>query len=105
MSPTKYKLENLIKGVEIPDELKDCIIFQTNANSAERKMEVTVVSEELVAYDVIEAYKRAVCEKFSLNEFILRIKYENLTIDENELSYLNGKEFKVEEVPFEKCNI
>ena len=53
MSPTKYKLENLIQGVEIPDELKDCIIFQTNANSAERKMEVTVVSEELVAYDVI----------------------------------------------------
>jgi beta-glucosidase-like glycosyl hydrolase len=44
---------------EVPDELKDTVIYQTNANSAERKMEVTVVSEELISYDVIEEYKKA----------------------------------------------
>ncbi len=99
MSPTKYKLENLIKGVEIPEELKECVIFQTNANSAERKMEVTVISEELVAYDVIEAYKKAICEKFALNEFILRIKYENLTIDDIDIDkYYRNLVFYVNEI-------
>ena len=53
MSPTSYKLDNLIKEIPVPDELADCVIYSTNAVSAERKMEITVVSENLVSYDVI----------------------------------------------------
>ena len=37
----------------------------------------------------------------ALYSYKLRFEFE----DENELSYLNGMEFKVEEVPFENCNI
>ena len=44
MSPTNYKLENLIQGVSVPDELKDTTIYSTNASAQDRKMEVTVVS-------------------------------------------------------------
>ena len=99
MSPTKYKLENLIKGVAVPDELKDTVIYQTNASSTERKMEVTVVSEELIAYDIIEEYKKTVCERFSLNEFILRVKYENLTIDDIDIDkYYKNLVFYVNEI-------
>ncbi|MBR5219077.1 MAG: PHP domain-containing protein, partial [Clostridia bacterium] len=99
MSPTKYKLENLIKGVAIPDELKETVIYQTNANSAERKMEVTVISEELISYDVIEDYKKTVCEKFALNEFILRVKYENITIDDIDIDkYYKNLVFYVNEI-------
>ena len=54
MSPTNYKLENLIQGVSVPDELKDTTIYSTNASAQDRKMEVTVVSTKLVGFDIIE---------------------------------------------------
>lgn len=99
MSPTNYKLENLIKGIEVPTELKDTVIYQTNAASSERKMEVTVVSEELIPYDVIEDYKSAVCQKYALNEFVLRVKYENLTIDDIDINlYYKNLVFYVNEI-------
>lgn len=99
MSPTNYKLENLIKDVEVPPDLKDTVIYSTNAVSAERKMEVTVVSESLVGYKVIEDYKSEVCRRCRLNEFILRIKYENLTIDDIDISqYYTNLVFYVNEI-------
>jgi len=99
MSPTNYKLENLIKDVEVPSCLKDTVIFTTNANSSERKMEVTVVSEELIPYDIIEDYKKSVCNRYALNEFILRVKYENLTIEDIDISlYYKNLVFYVNEI-------
>ncbi len=99
MAPTNYKLENLIKGVTVPKELENTVIYQTNANSNERKMEVTLISEELISYKVIEEYKKAVSENFSLNEFILRIKYENLSIDDIDMDkYYENLVFYVNEI-------
>ena len=99
MSPTNYKLENLIKGIEVPQELKDTVVYQTNAASSERRMEVTVISEELIPYDVIEDYKSKVCQKFALSEFILRVKYENLTIDDIDIDlYYKNLVFYVNEI-------
>ena len=99
MSPTEYKLENLIKDIEVPGELKDCAIYSTNAVSSQRRMEVTVVSEELIAYDIIENYKSAVCRRYNLNEFILRIKYENLSIDDISIdAYYKNLVFYVNEI-------
>jgi len=99
MAPTNYKLENLIKDVPVPKELKNTVIYHTNAVSSERKMEVTVVSDCLVSFDVIEDYKKAVCEKYNLNEFILRIRYENLTIDDIDIdAYYKNLVFYVNEI-------
>ena len=69
-----YKLEDLIKDIEVPKELKDTTIFKTDANSERRSMEVTLVSYDLVPYDIIEEYKKTVCLRYGLSEFILRIR-------------------------------
>ena len=99
MSPTNYKLENLIQGVSVPDELKDTVIYSTNAAAQERRMEVTVVSNALVGFDIIEDYKKAVCEKYNLNDFILRIRYENLTIENVDIdAYYKNLVFYVNEI-------
>ena len=99
MSPTNYKLENLIKGVSVPKELENTAVYQTNADSSSRKMTVTVVSEEIIPYDIIEDYKKAVCSKFSLNEFILRVKYENVFLDEIDIDlYYKNLVFYVNEI-------
>lgn len=99
MSPTNYKLENLIKGVLVPKELCDTVVYQTNADSSVRKMEVTVVSENIIPYDIIEDYKKAVKDKFSLNEFILRVKYENVILDEIDIDlYYKNLVFYINEI-------
>lgn len=99
MSPTMYKLDSIIKDVPVPAELADTVIYTTNAVSGERKMSVTVVSECLVPYDVIEEYKAAVRSHYKLNEFILRIKYENITIDEIDINlYYKNLVFYVNEI-------
>ncbi len=94
-----YKLENLIKGVPVPEALRDAVIFGTNASSSERKMELTVASEEIIPYEVIEDYKKAVAEKHNLSEFILRVKYENITIDDIDIDmYYKNLVFYVNEI-------
>ncbi len=94
-----YKLENLIKDVEVPKQLADTVIFKTDANSSERKMEVTVVSHELVPYDVIEEYKKEVCSRYGLSEFILRVRYEDLTIEDIDIeAYHKNLIFYVNEI-------
>ncbi len=99
MAPTNYKLDSIIKDVKIPDELADCFIYSTNASSANRKMEVTVVSDHLVGYEIIEDYKKEVRQRYNLSEFILRIKYENLTIDDINIDdYYKNLVFYVNEI-------
>ncbi len=94
-----YNLENLIKGVPVPEALRNAVIFGTNASSSERRMELTVASEELIPYEVIEDYKKAVSEKYNLSEFILRVKYENITIDDIDIDlYYKNLVFYVNEI-------
>ena len=94
-----YNLENLIKGVPVPEPLKNAVIFGTNASSSERKMELTVISEEIIPYEVIEDYKKAVSVKYNLSEFILRVKYENITIDDIDIDlYYKNLVFYVNEI-------
>ncbi len=94
-----YNLENLIKGVPVPEPLKDAVIAGTNASSSERKMELTIVSEEIIPYEVIEDYKKAVSDKYNLSEFILRVKYENISIDDIDIDlYYKNLVFYVNEI-------
>ncbi len=94
-----YNLENLIKGVPVPEPLQDAVIFGTNASSSERKMELTVVSEDIISYEIIEDYKKAVSSKYSLSEFILRVKYENISIDDIDIDlYYKNLVFYVNEI-------
>ncbi len=94
-----YKLENLIKDVVIPAELQGAVIFKSDANPDERRMEITIVSKELIPYDVIENYKSLVCKEYALNEFILRVRYENLSIENIDIdTYYKNLVFYVNEI-------
>ncbi len=81
MSPTSIKLEDVFKGTEIPSELSSLYIYSSEANSNERTMSITLLSESLIPYGVIEDFKSLIQTKFSLSKFILKVKYQNLTLD------------------------
>ncbi len=91
MSPTSIKLEDIFKGTDIPSELSSLYIYSSEANSNERTMSVTLLSESLIPYKVIEDFKSLVQSKFSLSKFILKVKYQNLTLDtiDTDLYYSN----------------
>ena len=94
-----YKLNELIQDVPIPEALRDAMVFKADAVSEKRRMEVTVVCEDIVPYGVIEEYKKTVCQKYSLNEFILRVRYENITIDDIDIDkYYENLVFYVNEI-------
>ena len=82
MSPTTLKLDKLFANAVIPEQLSDVTVYNTNANSNDRTMIVTVCSEKLIPYDVIEEFKSYIKEKYSLNLFLLKVKYINKTISE-----------------------
>ena len=65
MSPTSIKLEDIFKGTEIPSELSSLYIYSSEANSNERTMAITLLSESLIPYKVIEDFKLG---KFIINE-------------------------------------
>jgi len=82
MSPTTLKLENLFANAVIPQELSDVTVYNTNANSNDRTMTVTVCSQKLIPYDVIEEFKSYIKQKYALNQFLLKVKYLNKTVSE-----------------------
>ena len=71
MSPTTLSLDNIFTGAHIPSELKDALVYSTEANASERKITVTVVSKSLIPYKVIEDFKDYVKEKFDVGVFNL----------------------------------
>ena len=77
MSPTTLKLENIFVNADIPDELKEVFVYSTNANSTERTMTIIVSSQKIIPYDVIENFKSYIKGKYSLNQFLLKVKYIN----------------------------
>ncbi len=99
MSPTTLKLENIFTNADIPDELKDVFVYSTNANSTERTMTITVSAQKLIAYDVIEQFKSYIKQRYSLNQFLLKVKYINTTVEQLGVSeYYNNLVFYVNEV-------
>ena len=81
MSPTNVKLADIFKGMHIPPELCEVCICSTDANSAERTMAITVMSDKLIDYQIIEEFKQQICDKYSLSKFVLRVRYQGLTLD------------------------
>ncbi len=99
MSPTNLKLENVFVDADIPPELSDALIFDTKASASERKMIITLSSQNLINFKVIEDFKSYIKTKYKLSEFLLKIKYidtniELLGIDE----YYNNLVFYVNEI-------
>ena len=82
MSPTTLKLENLFANAVIPQELSDVTVYNTNANSNDRTMTVTVCSQKLIPYDIIEEFKSYIKQKYALNQFLLKVKYLNTSVSE-----------------------
>ena len=82
MSPTSLKLENIFAETVIPAELKDALVYSTSGNAAERTMVITVASQKLIPYDIIENFKNYIKSKFSLNSFLLMVKYVDTTLEE-----------------------
>ena len=80
MSPTNLKLENVFPDASVPEELKDALLFDTKASASDRKMVVTVSSETLINYKVIEDFKSYIKTKYNLNEFLLKVKYTDTTV-------------------------
>ena len=81
MSPTNVKLCDVFKGIDIPKELSQVCILTTDANSSERTMSVTVTSDKLIPYEIIEEFKKFVTQKYSLSSFVLKVKYPSLSLD------------------------
>ena len=82
MSPTTLKLDKLFANAVIPEELSNVTVYNTNANANDRTMIVTVCSDKLIPYDVIEEFKSYIKQKYSLNLFLLKVKYIDKTISE-----------------------
>jgi len=78
MSPTNVKLSDIFSGIEIPDELNENYILKTDADSSARSMDITLSTEKIIPYGIIEDFKRAVVEKYNLGKFVLRVKYSNV---------------------------
>ena len=91
MSPTSLKLSDIFKDMDLAPELCDALIYKTDANQAERSMDVTITDTKIIPYGIIEDFKSAVCEKYSLSKFVLRVKYSDVDIDsiDTELYYNN----------------
>ena len=99
MSPTSLKLENIFAETVIPAELKDALVYSTSGNAAERTMVITVASQKLIPYDIIENFKNYIKSKFSLNSFLLKVKYVDTTLEELGVdAYYRNLVFYVNEV-------
>ena len=99
MSPTTAKLSDLFKGIEIPEELSEVFIYSTDANSVERTMTVTVLSEKIIPYGIIENFKEKIIDIYKLSGFILRVKYQNVDINNIDINlYYSNLIFYVNEM-------
>ncbi len=99
MSPTSLKLCDIFKGFEIPEALCDVHIFSTDADSQKRSMNITVTSEKIIEYLVIEDFKAKVKEKYNLSSFILKVKYQGISLDDIDISlYYSNLIFYVNEL-------
>ncbi|MDY3303983.1 MAG: PolC-type DNA polymerase III [Clostridia bacterium] len=99
MSPTNIKLSDMFTGTDIPEILNKAFIFSTNADAANREMAVTLSSSEIIPYGVIEDFKDKIKERFSLNKFILRVKYSGVDINDIDIDlYYSNLIFYVNEL-------
>ena len=99
MSPTSLKLSDIFKEMTIAPELEDALIFKTDANQAERTMEITITDTKIIPYGVIEDFKAEVCQRYSLNKFVLRVKYVDVDINSIDTDlYYNNLIFYVNEL-------
>lgn len=99
MSPTKLRLENIFSGAQIPDELSRAVVYKTNASASERTMVITIASEELISYGVIEDFKKYIKDKYKLASFLLKVKYINTDLENLSVAdYYKNLVFYVNEV-------
>ncbi len=99
MSPTTLKLENIFGDTVIPAELADALVYNTSGNASERTMVITVASDKLIAYDIIENFKEYIKNKFRLNSFLLKVKYINTNLEQLGVdAYYKNLVFYVNEV-------
>lgn len=85
MSPTTVTLDTLFRGISIPPELASLKIYDVHASAASRKMELTLYSETLIPYGLIETVKQEAQQAFDLNSLVIKVKYENMALADVDL--------------------
>ncbi len=80
MSPTTLKLTDLFPGIDVPGAIKELKILDVTANAQEKAMNITLLSDRVIDYKVIEGYRARTAEKFGLQRLAIKVKYENLTM-------------------------
>ena len=80
MAPTSITLDELFASVTIPEELKGARVYNVKANSADRTIELTLYSEKLLPYEMIEQFKKVAMEQCNLSSLIIRVKYNGLSL-------------------------
>ena len=99
MSPTNLRLENIFSDAVIPEALSEAVLYDTKANTKERKMIITIASKKLIPYDVIEEFKKYIKEKYNLASFVLKVKYIETTLSDLGIKgYYKNLVFYVNEV-------
>ncbi|MBO7288898.1 MAG: PolC-type DNA polymerase III [Clostridia bacterium] len=91
MSPTSVRLSDIFKGIEIPEELNENYILKTDADSNSRTMDITLSTNKIIPYGIIEDFKRLVAQKFNLSKLVIRVKYNDVDFEKfnYELYYQN----------------
>ena len=91
MSPTIVRLSDIFRGIEIPEELNENYILKTDADSNSRTMDITLSTNKIIPYGIIEDFKRLVAQKFNLSKLVIRVKYNDIDFEKfnYELYYQN----------------
>ena len=75
MSPKNKNLEHFFPNVNIKRPLEDVVIEDIRANTQERKILITVSSNEIIPFEEIERFKADAKEKNDISELIIKVKY------------------------------
>lgn len=81
MSPTPITLEELFSAVDVPEELSGARVYNVKASAAERTLELTLYSERLLPYEIIEEFKAKAIDDCNLRSLIIRVKYNGLSLE------------------------
>ncbi len=80
MSPTPLTLSELFAKIDVPEEISGARVYNIKASAIDRTLDITLYSEELLPYELIEDFKEKAATESNLNSLVIRVKYEGLSL-------------------------
>ena len=80
MSPTPVTIDELFALIDVPEELSGAKIYNVRASATDRTLELTLYSDKLLPYEVIEDFKAKAMAECNLASLIIRVKYDGLSL-------------------------